>query len=317
MTTLFPDTNDIFAARERLSAIVSATPLIRFNEDGSNLHLKLETLHPVRSFKLRGAANAMLAAPAAQLREGVFTPSAGNFGQSVAWMGRRLGVPVTAIVPEGASEAKLVAMRALGAAVEQVSQGEWWRIMCGESPRQDAGLLLHPVLSREVIAGAATIGLEIAEQLPDAVLVIAPFGGGGLSCGIALGLAAAGSRAAVRASEVDTAAPLTPSLDAGRPVEVEKRQSFVDGIGAPSLLPGMWPTVSHLLAGADALSPAEIAEAVRILFSEHAVVTEGAGASALAAGLRQTSEGPVVCVISGGVISPDVYARILAGEVPG
>ncbi len=317
MNTLFPDTDAIFSARERLSDVITPTPLIRFNRPDKTLHLKLETLHSVRSFKLRGAANAMLAAPIEKLRAGVFTPSAGNFGQSVAWMGRRLGVPVTAIVPQGGSEAKFAAMRALGASVEQVPPAEWWRMMCGESTRDDAGLLLHPVLSREVIAGAATIGLEIAEQLPETALVIAPFGGGGLSCGIALGLAAAGSRAAVRASEVETAAPLSPSLAAGKPVEVEKQQTFVDGIGAPSLLPGMWPKVSELLDGADTLSLAEIADAVRILFSEHAVVAEGAGASALASGLRQSVDGPVVCVISGGVISPDIYARILDGEIPG
>jgi threonine dehydratase len=325
-----PTLDDVVAARERIRGSAVRTPLLRLpaREGERAIWLKPECLQPVGSFKIRGAANALARIPSEELARGIYTASAGNMAQGVAWCARTAGVPCTVVAPDHAPRAKLDAIERLGARVVLVPFPRWWQTMVERSHPGIEGRFVHPVSDSDVIAGNGTIGLEILEDLPDVAAVLVPYGGGGLSSGIAAALRAAGSRARVFACEVETAAPLAPSLAAGEPRTVEYRASFVDGIGSPSLLPEMWPLVSTLLAGSCVVSLAEIAEAMRVLVARARLVAEGAGAASLAAALaaRPTTgargdtvalpEGPIVCVISGGNVDPTKLSRILAGDLP-
>jgi len=314
-----PTLADVRAARERLAGLVVRTPLVRLAVDDApgEIYLKLECLQPIGSFKLRGATNAMALAGPERLREGVYTASAGNMAQGVAWSARRLGVAATAVVPDHAPQAKLSALARLGAQVEKVPFDAWWQLLVEHGQSGRNGLFVHPVCDRAVMAGNGTIGLEILEDLPDVQTVLVPYGGGGLSCGIAAAVRGSGSRARVIACEVDTAAPLSAALAAGQPVPTSYTASFVDGIGAKSVLAEMWPLASRLLDGALSSPLDDVAAAVRLLVERAHVVTEGAGAAPVAAALSgRAGRGKTVCVVSGGNIDTKVLARILAGEVP-
>ena len=296
------------------------TPLVRLNVDEApaEIHLKLENLQPSGSFKVRGAANAMALADPAELRRGVYTASAGNMAQGVAWTARLLGVPCTSVVPETAPEAKLAAIRRLDADYVKVPFDEWWQVMIDRryEPLADR-VFIHPFLDPAVMAGNGTIGLEILEDLPDPDAVIVPFGGGGLSCGIASALRALRPEAKVFAAEVETAAPLAASLAAGRRVDADYAPSFVDGIGSRALVEEMWPLARSLLAGSLVVPLDQAATAVRLLAERNRVIAEGAGATSLAAALTgQAGPGKVVCVVSGGNIDPTKLATILTGGVP-
>ena len=270
-------------------------------------------LQPIGSFKLRGAGNAIACADPAALARGVWTASAGNMAQGVAWNARRLGVPCTVVVPDHAPRAKLDAVERLGARVIPVPVERWWRVLEEHGYPGIEGLFIHPVSDPAVIAGNGTIGLEIVEDLPDVDTVLVPWGGGGLSCGIAAALRALKPTARVFACEVETAAPLAPSLAAGRPVAVEYRASFVDGIGARGLLSEMWPMAQELLAGSLVVSLEETKAALRTLVSRARVVAEGAGAVPVAAALSgRAGGGKIVCVVSGGNIDREKLAEILS-----
>ncbi len=292
-------------------------------EGPAEIHLKLETLQPIGSFKMRGAGNAIALADPAALSKGVTTASAGNMAQGVAWNARRLGIPCTVVVPDHAPRAKLDAVERLGARVIPVPVERWWRVLEEHGYPGVEGLFIHPVADRAVIAGNGTIGLEILEDLPDVDTVLVPWGGGGLSCGIAAALRGSAARqrrekdqrpeARTVACEVETAAPLTPSLAAGHPVAIEYRASFVDGIGAKGLLPEMWPMARELLAGSIVVSLEETKAALRALVSRARVVAEGAGAVPVAAALSgRAGGGKIVCVVSGGNIDREKLAAILA-----
>lgn len=238
--------------------------------------------------------------------------------QGVAWIARELGVPCTVVAPDHAPRAKLDAIERLGATAITVPFDRWWESMESASFPGLDGLFVHPVLDERVIAGNGVIGLELAEDLPDADLVLVPWGGGGLATGIASALAGAGSGARVVACEPETGAPLTASLAAGAPVAVDYTPSFVDGSGSKALLPAMWERARGLVAGAVAVPLDETAAAVRLLATRAHVVAEGAGALALAAALAGQASGErVVCVVSGGNIDSDRLAEILAGRTPG
>ena len=228
-----PSLDDIRAARKRLAGAALRTPLVRLNvEDApAEIWLKLENLQPIGSFKLRGAGNAMRLAGREKLRDGVYTASAGNMAQGVAWSARELGVPAAVVVPDHAPATKLAAIERLGGRVVKVPFERWWQVIEEHTYPGLDGLFIHPVADRAVMAGNGTIGLEILEDLPDVDTVLVPFGGGGLSCGIAAALAALRPEARVYGCEVETAAPLSASLAAGSPVTVDYRPSFVDGIG--------------------------------------------------------------------------------------
>ncbi|HET7452407.1 MAG TPA: pyridoxal-phosphate dependent enzyme [Thermoanaerobaculia bacterium] len=321
MTPVSPvSLDEIRAARERIAGQALRTPLVRWNgeaPDGVEIHLKLEVLQPVGAFKIRGAANAIAQAPPDRIAKGVYTGSAGNMAQGVAWAARRRGIPATAIVPENAPAAKLRAIERLGAAIEKRPFDAWWRVLAEHGSPERKDFFVHPVSDPAVIAGNGTIGLEILEDLPDVDAVVVPYGGGGLSSGIACALRALRPEARVFASEIETAAPLAPSLSAGAPTAPPYSPSFVDGIGSKGLLAEMWPMVRKLLAGSIVVSLAQTAAAIRLLVERHRVVAEGAGGTAVAAALTgRTGPGKIVAVVSGGNIDPEKLAVILGGGIP-
>ena len=305
-----------------MAGVAIRTPLLRLELPDMPsvpvIHLKLENLQPIGSFKIRGALNAILQAGRDATARGVVTASAGNMAQGVAYVARRLGVPCTAIVPEEAPEAKTRAVERLGARVIRVPFAEWWRALEEGGHPQADGFFVHSVCDSAVIAGNGTIGLEIAEDLPETDTILVPFGGGGLSGGIAVAARSLLPRARVFGCEVETAAPLRASLEAGSPVRVDHRSSFVDGIGGKGLLPDMWPLLRSVLAGSIVVTLEETARAIRLLAERARVVAEGAGAVSLAAALSRPipGGGPVVCVVSGGNIDPAKLAVLLSGGIP-
>jgi threonine dehydratase len=310
--------DDIVAARARLAGFAVRTPLVRLDvpDAAGPIWLKLENLQPIGSFKLRGAGNAMLLAGRDRLARGVYTASAGNMAQGVAWNARRLGVPCTVVVPDNAPRTKLDAIERLGGRVLAVPYERWWQTMVEHSYPGIDGVFVHPVSDPAVVAGNGTIGLEIVDDLPDVETVLVPFGGGGLSCGIATAVRALRPNARVIGCEVATSTPLTAALAAGEPTRVTRTPSVVDGIGGMGVLAEMWPLVSTLLSGALVSSVEEIAAAVKLLIERARTVAEGAGAASLAAALRHRVGGNVVCVVSGGNIDATKLATILSGGVP-
>jgi threonine dehydratase len=304
---------EIRRARERLGDDVLRTPLIPFAPEPRIL-LKLECLQPIGCFKLRGALSAVRAASAAELADGVVTASAGNMAQGVAWAAREAGVPARAITPADAPRAKLDRVEALGAEVVPVTHEEWWQAMVDHGRDGVPGLFVHPVDDEAVMAGNGTIGLEIAEDAPEFDTVLVPWGGGGLTIGIASALKALRPAMRVVAVEPDTAAPLAASLGHRKPRAIDFQPSWVDGAGGRALLPGMWERARELVDEAVAVPLGEVAEAVRLLASRAHVVAEGAGALALAAALRRDDR--CVCIVSGGNVDASVLARLLAGGIP-
>ncbi|HEY3195959.1 MAG TPA: pyridoxal-phosphate dependent enzyme [Candidatus Dormibacteraeota bacterium] len=310
---------DVKEARERIAGSVVRTPMIRLDTDGTGeVYLKLENLHPIRSFKLRGAGNAMAMLSAAELRHGVYTASAGNMAQGVAWNARRMNISCTVVVPAGAPQTKLDAIQRLGAEIIVVPFEEWWDVLVTRRyPRLEPARFIHPVADVAVMAGNGTIGLEILEEVPDVDAVLVPFGGGGLSCGIAAAVCGIRPEVRVFGCEVETAAPLSAALTAGGPVEISRTASFVDGIGGPAILPEMWPPASRLLAGSLVVTLADVAAAIRLLAMRASIVAEGAAGAAVAAALKRSGAGGrQVCVVSGGNIDPGTLADILAGRIP-
>jgi threonine dehydratase len=307
-------------ARERIAGAAIRTPLLRLNviQTRAEIYLKLENLQPIGSFKLRGASNAIALATEHQLAQGVYTSSAGNMAQGVAWNARRLGIKCTIVVPDNAPETKLAAIRRLGAQLVKVPYDEWWQVMSTHryEPLAD-GLFIHPSSNPAVMAGNGTIGLEILEDLPDVDAILIPFGSGGLSSGIASAVRALKPDTKIYACEVETAAPVSASLAAGSAQEVPYTPSFVDGIGAKNILPEMWPLVQRSVDGALVSSLEEIADAIRLLVERNRVVAEGAGGAPVAAALAgKAGMGKVVCVVSGGNLDSEKLALILQGMVP-
>jgi threonine dehydratase len=305
---------EIREARLRIAAVAIRTPLVRLDVDGIELYAKLENLQPIGSFKVRGATNAMALADHVALRGGVYTASAGNMAQGVAWAASRLGIPCAVVVPDHAPRAKLDAVERLGARIVPVSFDRWLQVLAERGYPGMEGLFIHPFADRAVIAGNATVGLEILEELPDVASVIVPYGGGGLLGGIASAVKSVMPGVTVFAAESETAAPLAAALDAGRPAEVDYTPSWVDGMGSRSVFPEMWPMVSALVDGSIVVSLDQIADAVRLLVSRARVVAEGAGAASVAAALTGLAgPGPVVAVISGGNLDASTLAMILGG----
>jgi threonine dehydratase len=307
------------AARERIANVAEHTPTVRLPSDISSreVYLKLENLQPIGSFKLRGAANAMALARDRALAKGVYTASAGNMAQGVAWCARELGVRCQVIVPEHAPKAKTDAIERLGGEVIRVPYDEWWQTIINHGRPGMDGLFVHPFADEAVMAGNGTIALEILEDLDDVDAILVPYGGGGLSCGIAAAARAVSPQTKVYAVEVETAAPLTPSLAAGKPTSVTYTRTFIDGMGSAAVSEEMWPLAKSLLSGTIVVSVAQIAAAVKLLAERCRVVAEGAGASSVAAALSGSLDADrVVCVVSGGNIDVEKLATILQGGIP-
>jgi threonine dehydratase len=309
---------EIRRARERLGESVLRTPLVRFDADAPcEIWLKLECLQPVGSFKLRGALSAIRAASPAELAGGVVTASAGNMAQGVAWAAREAGVAARIVAPDTAPRAKLDAVERLGGEVIPVPHEVWWQTMVERRYEGVDGLFVHPVEDDAVQAGNGTIGLELCEELDSFDAVVVPWGGGGLTTGIASAVKALRPGVRVVTAEPETAAPLSASFAAGAPAEIDYTTSFVDGAGGRALLPSMWEHARALVDSATSVPLGDAADAIRRLASRARIVAEGAGALAPAAALRGAAgEGRVVCIVSGGNIDAAVLARVLAGETP-
>src|SRR5262249_26431583 len=268
-------------------------------------------------FKLRGAGNAMRLAGPERLRNGVYTASAGNMAQGVAWSARQIGGPATVVVPEHAPETKLAALERLGGRFVKVPLERWWEVLTTHGDPAYDGFFVHPVADTGVMAGNGTIGLEILEDLPDVDTVLVPIGGGGLISGIATAIRAGKPGTKIYACEVETASPLTAALAAGGPETVDYRPSFVDGIGGKRILDEMWPLLERLVDGARVVPLAAVAEAIRLLAERNRVIAEGAGATPVAVALAGLAEGKkIVCVVSGGNIDAGKLTTILGGGVP-
>jgi threonine dehydratase len=311
-----PSLDAVKEARERLAGIAFRTPLVPF-PGARDVHLKLENLQPIGSFKLRGAANAMAIAGAGALANGVYTASAGNMAQGVAWCARELGVRCQVVVPEHAPRTKTDAIERLGGEVIRVPFEQWWQTLINKGAEGMQGVFIHPFADTAVMAGNGTIALEIFEDLDDVDAIIVPYGGGGLSCGIAAAARVLSPRTKVYAVEVETAAPLTASFAAGTPTPVTRTQTFIDGMGSGAVFEEMWPLVQTLLAGTVVVTVAQVAAAVKLLAERARIVAEGAGAAPLAAASAGAFDGQrVVCIVSGGNIDIDKLATILRGEIP-
>ncbi|HEX2426493.1 MAG TPA: pyridoxal-phosphate dependent enzyme [Gaiellaceae bacterium] len=296
------------------------TPLVRLELDDApaEIWLKLESFQPVGAFKIRGAANAILSAPPAALANGVVTTSTGNMAQGVAWMARKLGLPATIVVPDNASTTKLAAVERMGGRIVRVPWSEWWGAL--EAGRVDGigGFFVHPVSDDPVIAGNGTIGLELVEELDGIDAVLTPWGGGGLTTGVASALHALSPATKVFACEPENGAPLTAAFaNGGVPVAVDFTPSFVDGAGAGALLPVMWEHARSLVTGSFAVSLEAAASTVKLLLERGRIVAEGAAALSVAAALEgRAGSGRVVCVVSGGNIDAARLSTILDGRVP-
>jgi threonine dehydratase len=310
---------EIEAARERIAGTVVRTPLLRLPlEDGpAEIWCKLETLQPINSFKIRGACNCVRAADPELVRRGLVTASAGNMAQGVAWVARELGVSATIAVPEHAPAAKLDAIARLGGTALKVPYAEWWQaIMTGRVEGVD-GFFVHPVADPAVMAGNGTIGLEILEDLPDVDAVAIPYGGGGLTAGVASALRARRPQTRIYTVEPQTGAALVAARAAGGPVEIDYTPSWVDGSGSRGVLAEMWPRVAPLIDDAFAVTLEQTADALRLLAQRLRVIAEGAGALAIAAARAGLAGGgKVVAVVSGGNIDFDTLASILKGGHP-
>jgi threonine dehydratase len=309
---------ELEAARKRIAGTAVRTPLVRLHADSSSeIYLKLETLQPIGSFKLRGALNAMRALPAARLAQGVYTASAGNMAQGLAWAARELGVPCRVIAPDHAPRTKIEAIERLGASIRLIPFAEWWQAILTHQVPGERGTFIHPGADAMVMAGNGTIGLEILEDLPDANAVLVPYGSGGLACGIACAIHAKQPMVPVYACELAGRAPFAASLAAGHPATIDYTASFVDGIGGKSVLDEIWPLARQQLAGSLTASLQQVADAVRLLVERSRVVAEGAGAAPVAAALAHKIGAPkIVCVVSGGNIDTAKLATILSGEIP-
>jgi threonine dehydratase len=313
---------EIERARGRIAGAAVRTPLVRLALQGDTLKgvpeiwLKLENLQPIGSFKIRGATNAIRAAATDELAAGVLTASAGNMAQGVAWAAREAGVPATIVVPEHAPQTKLDAIERRGR-VLKVPYERWWQTIEESRFEGVEGLFVHPVQDELVMAGNGTIGLELVEDLPDLDTVLIPFGGGGLTTGIASAVKQLRPEARVFACEPETGAAVTAALAAGAPAEVDYRPSFVDGAGARKALAAMWPLVREVIDGAHVATLDETAAAVRLLAERVRVIAEGAGALAPAIALSgRAGAGKVVCIVSGGNIDASRLAAILRGDTP-
>jgi threonine dehydratase len=309
-----PSLDEIRAARTAIADAAIRTPLVRLNvlDAPAEIYLKLENLQPIGSFKIRGASNAMARAPLEQLKRGVLTASAGNMAQGVAWNARRIGVPCTVITPTTAVETKVKAVERLGARVVKVPFDRWWQTFQERSYPGVDGLFIHAFDDRDVMAGNGTIGLEILEDLPDVDAILIPWGGGGLTCGIASAVRALKRPVKIFATEVATAAPLAPSLAAGSPQTVTYEPSFVDGIGSKTVFPQMFALAQALVDGALVAPLDDVASAVRLLVERNRIVAEGAGACPVACALAgKAGTGKIACVVSGGNIDVGTLCALL------
>lgn len=308
--------SEIREARKRIAGTIVRTPLVRLElgPDFPDIRLKLENLQPINAYKLRGAANAVAMLPEAERKLGVWTISAGNAGQGVAYAARKAGVPSTVVAIETAPQAKLERMRALGAKLITVPYEVAWQALEARFYPGAEGTFVHPFDDDNFIAGHATMGLEILEDASDTAAVIASIGGGGLITGVGSALKALKPEVKIWGAEPETAAPAALSFAKGSPqVFKDWKPSFVDGAGGQSVFPRMWERMKPLVDGYIVVSLAETRNAMRLMAEKARVIAEGAGALPLAAALTgKAGEGPIVAIVSGGNIDLKKFCELIA-----
>ena len=307
---------DIEQARPRVASTALRTPLVKLDLGSGlpDIRLKLENLQPTNAYKIRGATNAVARLSDEDRARGVWTISAGNAGQGVAYAARKFGIPCTVVAIETAPQTKLDRMRALGATIVPVSYDRAW--VAAETHEFEGldGTFVHPFDNHDFIAGHATMGLEILEDAPDVRTVIAAIGGGGLISGVGSAIKAKRPDVRILGAEPETAAPYALSLLEGGPRKFDDWQaSFVDGAGGKSVTERMWERMRRVTDGAITVTLDETRDAMRLIAEKTRTIAEGAGALSLAAALKEKPEGPVVCVVSGGNIDLDKFSELVAG----
>jgi threonine dehydratase len=306
---------DIQQARKRIAQTILRTPLVRLElgPDFPDIRLKLENLQPINAYKLRGAANAVAMLSESERKRGVWTISAGNAGQGVAYAARQAGIPCTVVVIETAPASKIERMRALGARLILVPHEVAWKALEDRSFPEVDGTFVHPFDDHNFIAGHATMGLEILEDAPDTVAVIASIGGGGLIAGVGSAIKALKPEIKVWGAEPETAAPAALSFAKGSPQEFKDwKTSFVDGAGGRSVFPRMWERMKPVVDGYIVVSLEETKKAMRLMAEKTRIISEGAGALPLAAALTgKAGQGPIVCVVSGGNLDLKKFCELI------
>ncbi len=307
---------EIQEAHRRIAQTIVRTPLVRLELGPAypDIRLKLENLQPINSYKLRGAANAVAMLPETERKRGVWTISAGNAGQGVAYAARRAGVPCTVVVLETAPASKIERMKALGAKLVPVTFEIAWKAMDEHSFPGVEGTFVHPFDDHNFIAGHGTLGLEILEDAPDTVAVIAAVGGGGLITGIGSAIKSLQPEIKIWSAEPETAAPTARSFAVGSAqVFPGWKASFVDGAGGPRIFPRMWQRMKPLVDGCIVVTLEQTKQAMRLMAEKARVISEGAGALSLAAALTgKAGQGPIVAIVSGGNVDLNVFCEILA-----
>ncbi len=307
--------DEIRQARERIARTIVRTPLIKLElgQGFPDVRLKLENLQPINAYKLRGAANAVALLSESERKRGVWTISAGNAGQGVAYAARQAGVPASVVAIETAPQAKIDRMRALGAKLFPVPYEVAWQALEERSFPGVDGAFVHPFDDHNFIAGHATMGLEILEDEPETTAVVASIGGGGLITGVGSAMKALKPQIKVIGVEPETAAPAALSFAKGSPQVFEKWQaSFVDGAGGQSVFPRMWERMKPLVDDYLVVTLEETKQAMRLMAEKARVISEGAGAMPLAAALKnKIGDGPIVCIVSGGNIDLQKFADLI------
>ena len=322
MVNEYRETNleEILATRERIKDIVTRTPLLRLNYDEApaEIYLKLENLQPIAAFKIRGTANAMKLADPEDLKDGVWAFTSGNHGRGLAYIAHKLGVKCTLWTTDETPPLKIKELENLGAKVNVIpypkTKEDWDKL---DDIRAEMKGLEFGGRDPEVTAGYGPLGLEILEDLPDVDTVLLPFGGGGLSCGLAPAIKAINPDVKIFGCEVETAAPLAASFESGERVEVERVPSFINSIGYPRFMPFVWDIVKRNLDGSIVVSLREVCDAIRLMAEKNKVIAEGAGAVSVAAALSgKAGSGKIACVVSGGNIDLDRLVTIFQGDIP-
>ena len=308
---------EIEQARDRIAGTILRTPLVRLDlgPDCPDIRLKLENLQPTNAYKIRGAANAVARLGPEERARGVWTISAGNAGQAVAYAARAAGIPCAVVAIETAPQTKLERMRALGATIVPVSYEQAWQAAEAHAFDGMDGTFVHPFDNQDFVTGHATMGLEILEDAPDVRTVIAAIGGGGLITGVGSAIKALRPDVRLFGAEPETAAPFALSLREGGPRKFTDWQaSFVDGAGGQSVTARMWERMTPVVDGSVTVTLDQVRDAMRLMAEKARVIAEGAGALALAAALSgQAGEGPFVCIVSGGNIDLNKFAELVAG----
>ena len=307
--------DDVREARKRIGRVIVRTPLVRLElgPENPDIRLKLENLQPINAYKLRGAANAVAMLSDSERERGVWTISAGNAGQGVAYAAREADVPSTVVVIENAPASKIERMRSLGAKLIPVPYDVAWKALEDRAFPGAEGTFVHPFDDYNFIAGHGTMGFEILEDAPDAAAVIASIGGGGLITGVGSAIKALKPQVKIFGVEPETATPAALSFEMGSPqVFHDWKSSFVDGAGGQSLFPRMWERMKPVVSGCIVVSLEETQKAMRLMAEKARIISEGAGALPLAAALTgKAGKGPIVAIVSGGNIDLEKFCQLI------